>query len=122
MNTLAPITLKLYNDADEEIGELKRTRIPSYLLDSAIRVQSSLGKTATGQEEMDAVFDFIVEFYQHKVEREELKKQTDLIECMSVLKAILGRAGNLAKEFAQENPQHPSPKPISTEMGTGTGT
>lgn len=105
----APIELTLYNENDEVIDTLSRTRIPSYLLDMAIQLQTSLAEnpeTPNG----DALFDFIVEFYGHKVDRDTLKKQTDLIECMTVLRSIINRASSLAVEFAQGNPQVPSPK------------
>jgi hypothetical protein len=105
----APIELTLYNEDDEPVGTLSRTRIPSYLLDMAIQLQTSLAEnpeTPNG----DALFDFIVEFYGHKIDRETLKKQTDLIECMTVLRSIINRASSLAVEFAQGNPPGPSPK------------
>jgi len=105
----APIELTLYNNDDEPINTLSRSRIPSYLLDMAIQLQTTLAEnpeTPNG----DALFDFIVEFYGHKVDRETLKQQTDLIECMAVLKAIITRASSLAVEFAQQNPPGPSPK------------
>jgi hypothetical protein len=107
--TASPIELTLYDENDEPIDTLSRTRIPSYLLDMAIQLQTTLAEnpeTPNG----DALFDFIVEFYGRKVDRETLKKQTDLIECMTVLQAIITRASSLALEFAQGNPRGPSPK------------
>lgn len=105
----APIELHLYNENDEVIDTLRRTRIPSYLLDMAMELQNSF----TGEQSpknADALFNFIVEFYGNKVDLESLKKQTDLIECMSVLRSIITRASGLATEFARANPPGPSPK------------
>lgn len=107
---LAPIELHLYNEQDEIVDTLRRTRIPSYLLDMAITLQEQLGSENGAKEHSDALFDFIVEFYGHKIPREELKKQTDLIECMTVLRSIITRASALTLEFAKANPPGPSPK------------
>lgn len=107
---LAPIELNLYDEEDQVVGTLKRSRIPSYLLDSAIDLQKQLAAGEKGQQNTDALFDFIVEFYGQKITRDELKKQTDLLECMNVLRSVLTRASGLALEFAQANPPGPSPK------------
>ena len=106
---LSPIELNLYNEKDEVIDTLSRTRIPSYLLDMAIELQEQFA-SEEGAKNADALFNFIVEFYGKKIDRETLKQQTDLIECMSVLRSIITRASGLALEFAQGNPQRPSPK------------
>jgi len=106
----APIELNLYNDQDEVTGTLKRSRIPSYLLDMAINLQESLAGEESDKQNADALFDFIAEFFGNKLSRDELKKQTDLIECMSVVRSILARAGALTVEFAKANPRGPSPK------------
>lgn len=106
---LAPIELNLYNVDDEIIGTLSRSRIPSYLLDMAIDLQNSM-TADTEKPNSDVLFDFIVEFYGHKVEREDLKQQTDLVECMAVLQSIMTRATQLMAENARQNPQVPSPK------------
>jgi len=107
-STTSPIELNLYNDDDEVIDTLRRNRIPSYLLDMAINLQDSFSDQ-DGQN-TDALFDFIVEFFGNKVSREDLKKQTDLVECLNVLKAIITRASSLTVEFARINPRVPSPK------------
>lgn len=105
-----PIELRLYNENDEVIDTLSRTRIPSYLLDMAIELQEQFA-SENGPKNADALFDFIVEFYgNQKITREDLKKQTDLIECMTVLQAIITRSTNLMTEHIQANPQRPSPK------------
>ena len=105
----APIELNLYDENDQVVGTLSRTRIPSYLLDMAIDLQNSMS-AETESPNTDALFDFIVEFFNHKVEREQLKKQTDLGECMAVLVSIISRATQLTMEYAKINPQVPSPK------------
>lgn len=107
---LAPIELNLYNEQDEKTGTLSRSRIPSYLLDMAIDLQNKFSAAGEGAPNADALFDFIVEFYNKKITREELKRQTDLIECMSVLQSIIIRASGLAMDFAKANPRVPSPK------------
>ncbi len=104
----APIELNFYNDEDEVIQTHRRTRIPSYLLDMAINLQQQMN--GDGQDNVDALFDFIVEFYGKKFTREEVKQKTDLIECMTVLQSILARATSLTLEFAKANPPVPSPK------------
>jgi hypothetical protein len=106
----APIELKFYDDEDQVIETHRRSRIPSYLLDMAISLQSQLGATEAGLQNTDALFDFIVEFYGKKFTREEVKQKTDLIECLSVLRSIIARAGALTLEFAKANPPGPSPK------------
>jgi hypothetical protein len=111
MNTAAPIELNFYNENDEIVATHRRSRIPSYLLDTAINLQSEL--VVDGEEakpNTDALFDFVVEFYGGKFTRDELKKQSDLIECMSVLRSVIARASDLTREFAKANPPGPSPK------------
>ena len=104
----SPIELIFYDDEDKETQRFSRKRIPSYLLDEAINLQNAA--EGDGQKNSDAVFDFVVEFYGNKFTREELKKQTDLLECLSVIISVVTRASSLTKEFARLNPQVPSPK------------
>jgi hypothetical protein len=107
---MAPIELNFYDEDDNVVATHKRTRIPSYLLDMAIGLQNDLSEDGGDQKYSDALFDFIVEFYGSKFTREELKKQTDLLECMAVLQSVLARATGFAREFAVANPRGPSPK------------
>jgi hypothetical protein len=105
-----PIELVFYTDEDEIETTFSRSRIPSYLLDSAINLQQELTQGEDGKQNVDALFDFVVEFYGNKFTREELKKKSDLVECMTVLQSILARASQLTREFAKANPPVPSPK------------
>ncbi len=110
---LAPIKLDFYNDEDVVVKTFERRRIPTYLFDTAIDLQKALQKNENTQEVTNALYDFIVEFFGNKFTREELKKNTDLIECISVLGAIPARANQMAKQFAIQNaanPTLPSPK------------
>jgi hypothetical protein len=106
----APIELNLYSENDEVIDTLRRSRIPSYLLDMAINLQGAFNTEEGQKPDTNALFDFIVEFFGNKIDRETLKKQTDLIECMAVLQSIITRASVLTREFAKANPPVPSPK------------
>ena len=106
----APIELNFYDEDDQVVDTHKRSRIPSYLLDMAINLQSQLSVDDEGKQNTDALFDFIVEFYGSKFTREEVKQKTDLLECMSVLRSIITRASALTREFAKANPPGPSPK------------
>jgi len=106
----APIELNLYDDNDEVVKTLTRSRIPSYLLDMAIDLQEAFSQADGAKPNADALFGFIAEFFGNKATLEEIKKQTDLIECMSVLQAIIARASALTREFAKANPPVPSPK------------
>jgi hypothetical protein len=106
----APIELNFYDDEDQIVATHRRTRIPSYLLDMAIQLQESLAANGEGPQNADALFDFIVEFYGKKFTREQVKQQTDLLECMAVLRSIIVRANSLTLEFAKANPRVPSPK------------
>jgi hypothetical protein len=106
----APIELIFYDEKDQPVETHSRSRIPSYLLDSAINLQIELSKAVDGKSNNDALFDFVVEFYGNKFTREELKQKTDLMECMAVLQSIIVRTSQMAKEFAQANPPVPSPK------------
>jgi hypothetical protein len=105
----APIELHFYDEEDKIIDTKTRSRIPSYLLDMAINLQSQLAADVDGKQNTDALFDFIVEFYGNKFTREDVKQKTDLIECIAVLRSILARAQNLTMEFAKANPPVPSP-------------
>lgn len=105
----APIELKFYTDEDEVEKTWSRNRVPTYMLDSAIALQGSLGDGEQTQEKVDRLYDFIVEFYGNKFSREDLKQKTDLVECMSIIGQVLGRANQLAMQFAG-NPTPPSRK------------
>jgi hypothetical protein len=108
-----PITLNFYTDDDEIETTHSRSRIPTFLLDSAIQVQSGLESMkdkneATG-EQLNLLYQFIVDFYGNKFTVDDLKRKTDLVECMSIVGQVLGRANQLARQFAG-NPTLPSRK------------
>lgn len=124
---LSPIELNLYNEQDEVIDTLSRVRIPSYLLDIAIELQKQVNEDT---QKADLLFDFIIEFYGSKrkdgspLTRDDLKRQTDLMECLSVLRSVLTRANALALEFAGQSSKNPMtpllPKKKSTARGNGS--
>lgn len=105
----APITLTFYTPEDEIETTHSRNRIPTYMLDAAISLQKEIGEGEQTQDKVDRLYDFIVEFYGNKFSREDLKQKTDLVECMSIIGQILGRANQLALQFAG-NPTVPSRK------------
>lgn len=105
---LKPIKLNFYNDQDEVIKEYSRSRIPTYMLDMAIGVQKAIENDKTDESAINALLDFIVEFYGKQFTIDDLKKSTDLVECMSIIGQVLGRANQLASQFAKENPPVPS--------------
>ena len=110
---MEPITLKFYTDDDEVESTHSRSRIPTFLLDSAIQVQAGLAKmkdkNEATAEQLNLLYQFIVEFYGNKFTVDELKQKTDLVECMSIVGQVLGRANQLARQFAG-NPTPPSRK------------
>src|SRR3990172_1216567 len=106
----APIELHFYDEDDQIVATHSRNRIPSYLLDMAIDLQSQFTADDNGKQNTDALFDFIVEFYGGKFTRDELKQKTDLIECVSVVRSIIARASALTLEFAKAHPPVPSQK------------
>lgn len=111
----APLEIIFYDADDQEIARYSRNRIPSYLLDMAIDLGHVLGNLNLDQDKPAAeltapLFDFIVELFGNKFSRDELKKNTDLIECMAVYRAVLARAQNIVTGFAKGNPIPPSPK------------
>lgn len=110
MSSLAPIELNFYNNEDEVVKTYSRNRIPSYLLDMAINLEKAFTDDGQTQDNVNLLFDFIVEFFGRQFTRDELKQKSDLVECLSVLPAILSRANQLAAQFARTNPPVPSPK------------
>jgi len=110
---MEPITLVFYTDDDEVEITHSRSRIPTYLLDSAIQVQAGLAKMKEKNEatveQLNLLYQFIVEFYGNKFTVDDLKRKTDLVECMSIVGQVLGRANQLARQFAG-NPTPPSRK------------
>jgi len=109
---LTPITLNFYTPEDEVEFVHARARIPTYLLDSAIALQQKVAASGQTQEVVDMLYNFIVEFYGNKFTVEELKTKSDLVECFSVIPQVLGRANQIALQFAgqHKNPTIPSPK------------
>lgn len=120
ISDLAPIELNFYNEQDEIEKTYRRSRIPSYLLDMAIGLQEGLSGDSVDQSNVDALFNFIVEFYGGQFSIEDLKRKTDLLECMTVLRNILARANNLMRGFTEANPPRPSPRRKSTTAGDGS--
>lgn len=107
------ITLNFYTNDDEIEITHSRSRIPTYLLDSCIEVQAALSKMKekndANPEHLKLLYQFIVDFYGNKFSVDDLKKKTDLVECMSIVGQVLGRANQLARQFAG-NPTLPSRK------------
>ena len=114
--SLQPIEIIFYNDDDEVVTTHTRNRIPAYILDMAITLGESLKSlsqvedTSSAAEKTAPLFDFIVELFGGKFTRDELKRQADLVDCMSVYRSVLARANSLAIEMAHGNPQPPSSK------------
>ncbi len=111
MTAAAPIELTFYkSETDDEILKtFSRSRVPTYLLDMAMDLQKNIGANPE-QETINQVYDFIVEFFGKQFTREELKKHTDLVECLTIIPAIVTRATQVVRQFATVNPTGPSPK------------
>jgi hypothetical protein len=113
---LPPIEIKFYDENDEVIETHSRSRIPAYLLDMAVDLGQSMKDISSVENEKPAsektapLFDFVVELFGNKFTREELKRHSDLIECFSIYKQVLSRAGALMQNFAKANPPVPSPR------------
>jgi hypothetical protein len=111
-----PVELNFYDASDALVKTYSRARVPSYLFDMAIDLGQSLSgieETNDGRsanEKTAPLFDFIVEFYGNQFTREELKRATDLGECLAVYQQVLTRAYSMMSGLAQGNPILPSPK------------
>lgn len=108
-----PIELKFYGDG-EDPNEVKEThviyRVKTKFLKMAIRLKKEIGNPEDmGEEQIDALLDFIVDLFDGKFTRDALEEHTDLFECYAVLGSIFGRANGLALQFAG-NPTPPSLK------------
>ena len=90
-----PIEFRLYGEDDEVIGTYSRARVPVVFAERAIQFSKTLSDSEPGQEQLNALYQLIVDFYGEKFSIEDLRKGADLGELISVINAITTRAVEL---------------------------
>lgn len=110
-----PIVIVFYDENDEETARYERRRIPAYLLETAIDLQTTLAtaqdqEDVTGKSIVAPIFEFVVQFFGNRFTADDLKQHSDLNECMNVLTAVINSATQSALQYAKSNPTPPSPK------------
>lgn len=98
-----PIKLTLYDDQDAEIATYSRARIPLVFAERAIDFSGSLGKGDLTQEELNALYQLIVDFYGGQFTVEQLRAGADLGEMLIVIQGITSRVA----ELIPANPTRP---------------
>lgn len=112
----SPIEIIFYDDNDEPTATYSRNRVPAYLLDMAIDLTKSVNSITNVDDERPAsektapIFDYVVELFGNKFTRDELKKHSDLFECMAIHQQVLARANTFVRGAVKANPTPPSPK------------
>jgi hypothetical protein len=100
-----PIELNFYNEDDEVIATHVLHRVKTKFLKMAISLKKEIGDPdEMGEQQINALLDFIVGLFGEKFTRDELEDKTDLFECYAVLGQIFGRANALVKKLAGANP------------------
>jgi hypothetical protein len=108
---MSSIDLKFYNEDDEVVATHVAHRVKTKFLKTAIRLSKEIDDPKNiGEEQVNALLDFIVELFGDKFTRDELEEQSDLFECMNVLQAVFARANSLALQHAKSNPTLQLPK------------
>lgn len=92
----APIVLTLYDPETDEIkAEYSRSFIPWKLLKKAVSLSEQLNTENMGEETVDQLSELVVEVFGEQFSVQELEEGADLGEMMTVLMAIISRAGAL---------------------------
>jgi hypothetical protein len=99
-----PIQFTLYGDDDEVKAVYSRKRVPLTFVEQAIELAGTLEGDNLGQEQLNALYQIVVDFYGEKFSVEEVRKGADLGEMISVIEAITSRASELM-------PNKPNPIP-----------
>lgn len=99
-----PIQFTLYGEDDEVLATYSRARVPLQFVERAIELSGKLGG-AMGQEQLNALYQIIVDFYGEKFTIDDLRKGADLGELISVIQEITTRAVELMP--SQSNPTTP---------------
>lgn len=107
-----PIELKFYDNDDEVITTHVLHRVKTKFLKMAINLKKEIGDNPEemGEQQINALLDFIVGLFGEKFTRDELEDKTDLFECYAVLGQIFGRANSLVRQLSKSNPTVQSPK------------
>ncbi len=100
-----PIKLTLYNDQDEEIQTYSRARIPLVFAERAIEFSSSLGEGDLNQDQLNALYQLIVDFFGGQFDIAQLRAGADLGEMITVIEGIASRVAELMP--ASANPTRP---------------
>ena len=90
-----PIQLTLYDENDEIIETYSRARVPMMFVEAAIGLGDKLGGDSMGQDQLNALYQIIVDFYGGKFTVDDLRKGADLGEMIAVILAITSRAADL---------------------------
>jgi len=99
-----PIVFTLYGDNDEVKGEYSRARVPVVFAERAIELSKELAGEGTGQEQLQALYQIVVDFYGDKFTIEELRNGADLGELIAVIQAIANRAVELMPNLPNSKP------------------
>src|SRR4030042_328238 len=101
-----PIQFTVYGDDDEVKAVYSRARVPLMFVERAIELSRTLEEDNLGQEQLNALYQIIVDFYGEKFSIDELRKGADTGELLSAIEAITKRASEL-----MPNKPNPTPPP-----------
>lgn len=102
-----PISVKLYDPETNEVKQtFTRSFIPWAILKRALRIQNTINMENLQESDMDDLAGLVVTVFGDQFSVEEASNGMDILEMITVLMAILNRAGNLAQALPG-NPTKP---------------
>jgi len=88
------MTITLYDDDSEPIKTYERGFVPWRLLKRAVRLANNMEKDNLKESDLDELAGLVVEVFGNKFTIDELNDHADVGEMMTVLTAIIGKAGS----------------------------
>jgi hypothetical protein len=111
----SPIVLTLYGPNDEIVSSHSRAVITSRFLERAMDLSETMSKMGTSKDVLESLDQLLVDFYGGQFTLAQIKEGGDFIEKISVLKAILNKAGvafeTVAPPAGESNPTIPGIQP-----------
>jgi hypothetical protein len=104
----SPITFTLYGPDDAVISTHSRATITSRFLERAIDLSEAMEDTSQVREALNALDQLLVDFYGGQFTLDQIKDGGDMSEKMTVLNAILARAGGIMQMAPASNGSAPS--------------
>jgi hypothetical protein len=89
-----PISITLYGEGEEVIGNYSRLFVPWKILKAAVKLSKSLNVEAMTEEDMDSLAGLVTEAFGNQFSIDDLNEHADVSDMVSVLQTIIAKATN----------------------------